>query len=510
MSNGGATSNGCVGGGRVSHLQAAGDAMVGAEQVLIEGWCQLFPSHSVDDLAFAADGALYASGCVGRQRQLAAVRPGWARPRSRKVFVVASKSPMAPVRRTRYTASMHRVIASIAIGLAMAGCAAQQGLSSALREALRREGPESMPLRPVASDDGEVSFQVEAQSQPIIERSRADSEGGTWEIDIPIGADTPINCWLTDRPVAIAATAAEFLSRKLVEDASSQEIAGIDASVVGGTPYLTADVIGVAEENGSNALYRAKLFFAPVGLGALRCVHVGLGYQATVQRVLSGMLTTLQVGADAARQPQPAYVDVSLTRLGPLTCGFTELRAYRGDGGRWVTVSRSVLLEPRSRGEAVGLDQVRLTVADAGGVIEQASADAVNAGEKLHSLELTRAPDGSYAVQGEVRGTRIDGGLESAVPLRDDLSLARLIAGAPEGGTVTAAQWMPDVSPLEPVEVSIACPARRGVADIPCRIDAGSVSVDAFIDRSGMASRATYTTGNVELQIERAYSSGAF
>ncbi len=404
---------------------------------------------------------------------------------------------------------MHRVLACIAIALAMAGCAAQQGLSPVLQAALRREGPESMPLRPVASDEGEVRFQVEAQSQPRIERSRADSEGGTWEIDISIGADTPINCWLTDRPVAIAATAAEFVSRKLVEDASSQEIASIDASVVGGTPYLTADVIGVAEENGSNALYRAKLFFAPVGLGALRCVHVGLGYQSTVRRVLSGMLATLQVGADGA-QPRPAYVDVSLTRLGPLTCGFTDLRAYRGDGGRWVTVSRSVLLEPRSRGEAVGLDQVRLTVADAGGVIEQASADAVAAGEKLHSLELTRAPDGSYAVQGEVRGTRIDGGLQSAVPLRDDLSLARLIASAPEGGTVTAAQWMPDVSPLEPVEVSIDCPARRGAADIPCRIDAGSVSVDASIDPSGMASRATYTTGNIELEIERAYSSGAF
>ncbi len=61
----GATSNGCVVGGRVSRLQAAGDTMVGAEQVLIEGWCQQFPSHSVDDLAFAADGALYVSGGDG-------------------------------------------------------------------------------------------------------------------------------------------------------------------------------------------------------------------------------------------------------------------------------------------------------------------------------------------------------------------------------------------------------------------------------------------------------------
>lgn len=416
---------------------------------------------------------------------------------------------MASSARARYTCGMRSAATCLAIALAVAGCGAQRGLSPVLQEALKREGPESMPLRPVASDDGLVTFEVEAHSQPRIERSRADSDGGTWEIDIPIGAETPITCWLTDQPVAIASTAAEFVSRRLVDAASSQEIAGIDASVVGGTPYLTADVIGVAEEDGTDALYRAKLFFAPVGLGALRCVHVGLGYQTTVQRVLAGMLSSLRLGGEDAR-PAPAYVDVSLTRVGPLTCGFTDLRAWRGDGGRWVTVSRSALLAPNARDSAVGLDQLRLTVSDAGGVIEQASADAVNAGEKLHSLELTRAPDGSYAVQGEIRGARIDEGLESAVPLRDDLSLARLVAGAPEGGRVTAAQWMPDVSPLEPVEVSIDCPARRAGADVPCRIDAGSVSVDASLDPAGMARRATYTSGNVELQIERAYSSGTF
>ncbi len=39
--------------------------MTGAEQVLIEGWFQQFPSHSVGSLAFGNDGALYVSGGDG-------------------------------------------------------------------------------------------------------------------------------------------------------------------------------------------------------------------------------------------------------------------------------------------------------------------------------------------------------------------------------------------------------------------------------------------------------------
>lgn len=61
----GPTTNGCVVGGRVSRLRAAGNAMVGGEEVLLESWCQQFPSHSVDDLVFDDAGALYVSAGDG-------------------------------------------------------------------------------------------------------------------------------------------------------------------------------------------------------------------------------------------------------------------------------------------------------------------------------------------------------------------------------------------------------------------------------------------------------------
>lgn len=61
----GPNTDGCVVSGRLSRLTAAGDVMTGPEQVLIEDWCQQFPSHSLGSLAFGPDGALYVTAGDG-------------------------------------------------------------------------------------------------------------------------------------------------------------------------------------------------------------------------------------------------------------------------------------------------------------------------------------------------------------------------------------------------------------------------------------------------------------
>lgn len=61
----GGTTTGCVVSGRLARLEAAGNVMTGAERVLLDGWFQQFPAHSVGGLAFGRDGALYVSGGEG-------------------------------------------------------------------------------------------------------------------------------------------------------------------------------------------------------------------------------------------------------------------------------------------------------------------------------------------------------------------------------------------------------------------------------------------------------------
>ena len=61
----GPTTDGCVVSSRLSRLTATGSDWTASEQVLIEDWCQQFPSHSVGSLSFGADGYLYVSAGDG-------------------------------------------------------------------------------------------------------------------------------------------------------------------------------------------------------------------------------------------------------------------------------------------------------------------------------------------------------------------------------------------------------------------------------------------------------------
>ena len=60
----GDTVDGCVNSGRLSRLTVSATT-TGPEQVLVDGWCAQYNSHSVADLAFGPDGFLYAGGGEG-------------------------------------------------------------------------------------------------------------------------------------------------------------------------------------------------------------------------------------------------------------------------------------------------------------------------------------------------------------------------------------------------------------------------------------------------------------
>jgi glucose/arabinose dehydrogenase len=60
----GPTTDGCVVSGRLARLTIT-NGVSSNEQVLVDGWCQQFPSHSIGTVTFGADGYLYAGGGEG-------------------------------------------------------------------------------------------------------------------------------------------------------------------------------------------------------------------------------------------------------------------------------------------------------------------------------------------------------------------------------------------------------------------------------------------------------------
>jgi glucose/arabinose dehydrogenase len=61
----GPTAAGCVVQGRLSRIKVSGNRAAGGEKVLLTGWCQQFPSHSVGGIEFGPGDALYVSAGEG-------------------------------------------------------------------------------------------------------------------------------------------------------------------------------------------------------------------------------------------------------------------------------------------------------------------------------------------------------------------------------------------------------------------------------------------------------------
>jgi glucose/arabinose dehydrogenase len=57
----GPTTDGCVASSRLARFAVNGTTITPGEQVLVEDWCQQFPSHSAGTVVFGPDGALYVS-----------------------------------------------------------------------------------------------------------------------------------------------------------------------------------------------------------------------------------------------------------------------------------------------------------------------------------------------------------------------------------------------------------------------------------------------------------------
>ena len=77
----GPNTDGCPISGRLLRLTLSGNAVTATKVLIKDQWCQQYPSHSIGDLYFGTDGALYVSGGDGASFTLRGLRPGRRRGR---------------------------------------------------------------------------------------------------------------------------------------------------------------------------------------------------------------------------------------------------------------------------------------------------------------------------------------------------------------------------------------------------------------------------------------------
>ena len=147
----GANEDGCVVSARLSKLSG------GSEQVLIEDWCQQFPSHSIGTLAFGADGALYAGAGDGASFDVRRLRAG--RQSRQPVRGPARRAPSAPP--TAEGGALRSQDARTTLG------SADPGRLDHSREPGHRRGAAGQPERGAARDPNAAPDRGLRPAQPV-------------------------------------------------------------------------------------------------------------------------------------------------------------------------------------------------------------------------------------------------------------------------------------------------------------------------------------------------------
>lgn len=160
-----------------------------------------------------------------------------------------------------------------------------------------RELPQ-MQVMEVRSAGGDVVLTTEAVARPRITREDA----GVYMLEVPIGTDRPVRCWLrTD------GADAKWLLANVLTDAKqatqSFEIIDTRAGTLGQVGFVTAEARYSIEHNGEQL--RGGLVatvFDSTDI-VVACLHDEPGYRATFRRVTEGIIKSLKL--EVARQPVP-------------------------------------------------------------------------------------------------------------------------------------------------------------------------------------------------------------
>ena len=288
----------------------------------------------------------------------------------------------------------------------------------------------------------------------------------------------------------------------------NQGFVGFDAGAMLDRPYLAAQVVGLAKEEGENRFFQLKyLFVVPWGGWVLSCTHAEAGYEQTFKRVTNGLVASLRQANQAADRPV-VYHEIQVVKVNGLAVGFVDSRYFNAKAGGLAMIRRSAMLVPRSPTELMANDELYIAASDGDGeLVDGVAYGADSTEQSLFDVKLSRAAARRYAVEGTVRGKPLSTGFDVASPLVDDRTIAHALASIAQQSEWHFAQWVPSVNPGGATEVGVHCPADRAKGS--CDATTGALKLKVSIDQQGTMIRTQMVAGGMQLTIERVFSRGA-
>ncbi len=411
----------------------------------------------------------------------------------------------------RVPRSILAVAVSLILCAAGAGTRAQEGSSSRdpnwFNEMLARE---AAPLaeRLLASDDGAFETRVAAEIS-----SQPKPSGRGYYVQLDVGTDVPMECWIYPKGSDVAASHRAFSERvfKSIEKQGAidlKEIQRIDAGVFGGHPYLALDWLYRVKTRRGTLAGQVKLLAAFKSDASVHCLQNEAGYAKTFERVFRGLVDRLEVEAAAG---EPYYREVTAVTMGGRKIGAGQLAFTRDSQGGTRIAERTFLLVPTGQATLMATDSYEVQWSTPGGrLTREISGSGVN-GQLERRLVLDQAGDGGWTVSGKFKSKDLKTTLEPKVlpsALGEMLLLRQFVAGAGAGDRKDYWDWSASADPSAYTVVKVQV-RERTAAGVATRVDMGSEVLDVIFDDSGSARLATMDLGGVGLELRRIHVQGS-
>jgi hypothetical protein len=380
-----------------------------------------------------------------------------------------------------------------------------------LKEARAREG---QPIAPneIRSADGLVKVTVPARLV-----GEVGLEDGTYSFELDLGAGATASCEVLEESTDGGALLRE--TARLTFDAiesiqgkiTARAIETTGAGAFGENPFLAANWLYNALEEGEPRLGAVKQIYAEKQGRGVYCAHPELGYVASFQRVAQAFVDSLQLPSG---ESVPYHVEIITMRVGAQRVGYTVVRLVRDDDGDTSVTATSAMLLPQPDGTLSSRDSTEIQWVGADGQLINGFHAASSNGELDTNLKLAQDEAGAWMVSGSFNGKQLEVELKAAEPpghyIQQTLARRAWLRGSPpDAKGVRGTAWN-SIDPGVFSEWRVSDARALDGARIALKESVGEIQFDSIADaRTGLTVEATLNMGAQTLVFERAHVSGS-